>query len=66
MNLQSNNQNQSQPSITLSKQKGGRRFSDPKEHERLLKTHAGIFKHNIPEFAKRLAKRARPQINYSR
>jgi hypothetical protein len=36
------------------------------EHERLLMQYAGIFKHNIPEYAEMIAKKQRTLINFSR
>lgn len=42
-----------------------RSLKDPKERERILMQYGGVFKHNIPEFAK-MIKRVRPITNYSR
>lgn len=44
-----------------------RKLGDPKEKERLLMQYAGIFKHNIAEYAERLGKfRFKKKINYSK
>ena len=46
--------------------KQGKTLKDPKERERILMMYGGIFRHNIPEFAKTLAKKNRIIKNLSR
>ena len=41
-------------------------LKDPKEMERLLMQYGGIFKRNIPEYAKRVIKSQAKLKNYAR
>lgn len=41
-------------------------LKDPKEKERLLMQYGGIFKRNIPEYAKRVIKAQSKLKNYAR
>jgi len=43
-----------------------RNFNDPAERERVLMVYGGIFKHNIAEFAEKVAKNNKPERNLNR
>jgi len=43
-----------------------RSFYDPAERDRVLMVYGGIFKHNIAEFAEKVARNNKPERNLNR
>lgn len=43
-----------------------RRLDDPKEWNRILMVYGGIFKNQIKQYGETIAKKHKPQKNYSR